>query len=169
MMKKSIATLALTIIGFVSQAQTVEIKSNAFGMIFGAYNVTAEFQLEDNPSITVLGSVWYNTEEFKDWMYIDRDGGLSAGVRQYFNLYEDQGVFIGAATRYISSTAGYTSGDINDDYASLGFTIGYKYIYNDKISVDAFIGGGRILWEARDQSYRGPAEFISGFNFGYRF
>jgi len=62
-----------------------------------------------------------------------------------------------------------TYGDINDDYASLGFTIGYKYIYNDKISVDAFIGGGRILWEARDNSYRGPAEFISGFNFGYRF
>jgi hypothetical protein len=106
---------------------------------------------------------------------------LSAGVRQYFNRYEDQGVFLGAATRYISNTAGssgywdnmgnwvQTSGDINDDYASLGFTIGYKYIYNDKISVDAFIGGGRILWEARDQSYRGPAEFISGFNFGYRF
>jgi len=62
-------------------------------MIFGAYNITAEFQIEDNPSITVLGSVWYNTEEFKDWMYIDRDGGLSAGVRQYFNRYEDQGVF----------------------------------------------------------------------------
>jgi len=36
MMKKTIATLALTVIGFVSQAQTVEIKSNAFGMIFGA-------------------------------------------------------------------------------------------------------------------------------------
>ena len=98
-------------------------------------------------------------------MYIDRDGGLSAGVRQYFNLYEDKGVFIGAATRYISNTAfsgycdkwqlGQYPGDINDDYASLGFTIGYKYIYNDKISVDAFIGGGRILWEARDQSYRG--------------
>lgn len=181
MMKKSIATLALTIIGFVSQAQTVEIKSNAVGMILGAYNVTAEFQLEDNPSTTVLGSAWYNTEEFKDWMYINRDGGLSAGVRQYFNRLEDQGVFIGAATRFIANTVNsggywdsnignyvYTS-DLNDNYASLGFTIGYKYIYNDKISVDAFIGGGRILWEASDQSYRGPAEFISGFNFGYRF
>ncbi len=181
MMKKSITTLALILIGFASQAQTVELKSNAFGMIFGAYNVTAEFQLENNPSLTVLGSAWYNTEEFKDWMYIDRDGGLSAGVRQYFNRYEDQGFFLGAATRYIANTAGgswiydnignwiETPGDINDDYASLGFTMGYKYIYNDKISVDAFIGGGRILWEARDNSYRGPAEFISGFNFGYRF
>lgn len=180
-MKKSIATLALTLFGFASQAQTVELKSNAFGMIFGAYNVTAEFQLANNPSLTVLGSAWYNTEEFKDWMYIDRDGGLSAGVRQYFNRYEDQGFFLGAATRYISNTAGgswsydnmgnwiETPGGMNDDYASLGFTIGYKYIYNDKISVDAFIGGGRILWEARDNSYRGPAEFISGFNFGYRF
>ena len=31
-----------------------------------------------------------------------------------------------------------------DDYASLGFTLGYKYIYNDKITIDAFFGGGKF-------------------------
>ncbi|MGB2275155.1 MAG: hypothetical protein ACPH25_05175, partial [Schleiferiaceae bacterium] len=55
-----------------------------------------------------------------------------------------------------------------DDYASLGFTLGYKYIYNDKITIDAFFGGGRIVYEQIENSW-GPAEFISGFNFGYRF
>ena len=177
-MKKIIATLALAITAMTAQAQSVEVKTNAFGMIFGAYNVTAEFQLESNPSITLLGSAWYNTPEFKDWMWVDRDGGLSAGVRQYFNRYEDQGVFIGVASRYIFNSDwsydydengnwGRSSMIRSDNYASLGFTLGYKYIYNDKITIDAFIGGGRILWE--EQSWRGPAEFISGFNFGYRF
>jgi hypothetical protein len=177
-MKKIIATLDLAITAMTAQAQSVELKTNAFGMIFGAYNATAEFQLDNNPSLTVLGSAWYNTPEFKDWTWTERDGGLSAGVRQYFNRYEDQGMFLGLASRYIFGTdgsSGYydadwnwiSTGSISDDYLSLGFTIGYKYIYNDKITVDAFIGGGRILWEEED--WRGPAEFISGFNFGYRF
>ena len=179
-MKKIIATLALAITAMTAHAQSVEVKTNAFGMIFGAYNVTAEFQLENNPSLTVLGSAWYNTPEFKDWVWIERDGGLSAGVRQYFNRHEDQGMFLGLATRYIlNSDWSYDYDEYgnwsrntmtrSDNYASLGFTIGYKYIYNDKITVDAFIGGGRILWEEQSYSYRGPAEFISGFNFGYRF
>lgn len=179
-MKKIIATLALAFTGMTAQAQSVEVKTNAFGMIFGAYNVTAEFQLENNPSLTVLGSAWYNTPEFKDWFWVERDGGLSAGVRQYFNRYEDQGMFLGLATRYIlNSDWSYDYDEYgnwsrntmtrSDNYASLGFTLGYKYIYNDKITVDAFIGGGRILWEEQDNSWRGPAEFISGFNFGYRF
>ena len=178
-MKRIIATLALTITAMTAHAQSVELKTNPFGMIFGAYNVTAEFQLENNPSLTVLGSAWYNTPEFKDWVWIERDGGLSAGIRQYFNRYEDQGVFLGVASRYIFNTGTvygsydqmgnwtYNEYTQSENYASLGFTIGYKYIYNDKITVDAFIGGGRILWE---ENYdRGPAEFISGFNFGYRF
>lgn len=181
-MKKIIALFIIALISNTAKAQTVEIKSNAFGMILGAYNITAEFQLDQNPSITILASAWYNTEDFKDWTWSDRDGGLSLGARQYFNRYEDQGVFIGLATRYIPNSYTYTNGywDQNgswvqtesltehDDYASLGFTIGYKYIYNDKITIDAFFGGGRIIYEQVENSW-GPAEFISGFNFGYRF
>jgi len=174
--------LALAITATTAQGQGVELKTNPFGTIFGAYNVTAEFQLENKPSLTVLGSAWYNTPAFKDWFWVDRDGGLSAGVRQYFNNYEDQGVFLGLATRYIFNTDmgynGYYDQNGNwitneysqsDNYASLGFTLGYKYIYNHKITVDAFIGGGRILWNQAENNWRGPAEFISGLNFGYRF
>ena len=164
-MKKIIATLVLVAAAtFNAQAQGVEIKTNPFGMALGAYNVTAELQLENQPSLTILASAWYNTEDFQDWSWTSRDGGLSAGVRQYFNRYEDQGVFLGLATRYISNTWGEES----DDYASLGFTAGYKYIYNDKISIDIFMGMGRIVWEQIEDSWE-PAEFISGFNFGYRF
>jgi hypothetical protein len=167
-MNKIVTFFTIALFFSTAKAQNVEVKTNAFGMIFGAYNVTAEFQLEQNPSITVLASVWYNTEDFKDWTWTDRDGGLSLGARQYFNRFEDQGVFIGLASRYIPNS--YTAPLIvrRDDYASLGFTLGYKYIYNDKITIDAFFGGGRIVYEHIENSW-GPAEFISGFNFGYRF
>ena len=164
-MKKIIATLVLVAAAtFNAQAQGVEIKTNPIGMALGAYNVTAELQLENQPSLTILASAWHNTEDFQDWSWTSRDGGLSAGVRQYFNRYEDQGVFLGLATRYISNTWREES----DDYASLGFTAGYKYIYDDKISIDIFMGMGRIVWEQIEDSWE-PAEFISGFNFGYRF
>ena len=168
-MKKLTLTIAFALAAFVSNAQ-VELKTNPFGMALGAYNVTAEFQLENKPSLTILGSAWYNTQDFQDWMWTSRDGGLSAGVRQYFNKFEDQGVFLGLATRYIPNTYmdWWDGSETSDDYASLGFTGGYKYIYNDKITIDVFIGMGRIVWEEIDDSW-GPAEFISGLNFGYRF
>ena len=164
-MKKTYLILFVLITAITAQAQKVELKTNPFGVIMGAYNVTAEFQLQDYPSTTVLASAWYNTPDFKDWMYTDRDGGLSVGIRKYHNRYEDKGVFLGVASRYIPMTYKQNSTDI----LSLGFTVGYKYIYNEKITIDAFIGGGRIVWEEVRDSYWAPAEFISGFNFGYRF
>ena len=103
-------------------------------------------------------------------MYTDRDGGLSVGIRKYHNRYEDKGVFLGLASRYILMTSNtWNNGKVSEDFLSLGFTVGYKYIYNDKITIDAFIGGGRIIFEEVPGSYWAPAEFISGFNFGYRF
>jgi hypothetical protein len=56
----------------------------------------------------------------------------------------------------------------SDDYLSLGFVGGYKYVYNDKISIETFIGMGRIVYEQIEDSWA-PAEFIGGLNFGYRF
>ena len=169
-MKKTYLILFVLITAITAQAQKVELKTNPFGVIMGAYNVTAEFQLQDYPSTTVLASAWYNSPDFKDWMGTDRDGGLSVGIRKYHNRYEDKGVFLGVASRYIPITSNtWNNGKVSEDFLSLGFTIGYKYIYNDKITIDAFIGGGRIILEEVPGSYWAPAEFISGFNFGYRF
>ena len=169
-MKKTVATLIVLLTAITAQAQKVELKTNPFGVIMGAYNITAEFQLKEYPSTTVLASAWYNTPDFKEWMYTDRDGGLSVGIRKYHNRYEDKGVFLGAATRFIPITNNtWNNGKVSEDFLSLGFTVGYKYIHNDKITIDAFIGGGRIVWEEVRDSYWAPAEFISGFNFGYRF
>ncbi len=181
-MKKTIATLALIATGFGAKAQSVEFKTNPFGMAAGAYNITGEFILPDFGNRTLLFSAWFNTEDFQDWLYIDRDGGLTLGYRQYFNRNEDKGVFLGLTSRYIMNSfysgSGYydtngnwvpTAGaDINDDYLSLGFVGGYKYVYNDKISVEGFLGMGRIAWSNLPNSWA-PAEFISGLNFGYRF
>ena len=180
-MKKTIATLALIATVFGAKAQNVEIKTNPFGMAAGAYNITGEYVLPGLGNSTLLASAWYNTQDFQDWLYTDRDGGFSLGYRQYFNRREDNGAFLGLTSRYIVNTY-YSSGyydqnynwintpgtDVSDDYLSIGFVGGYKYVYNDKIAVEAFLGMGRIAFEEIQNSWA-PAEFIGGFNFGYRF
>jgi len=178
-MKTTIVTLALIATGFGAKAQSIEFKTNPFGMAAGAYNITGEFVLPNFGNRTLLASAWFNTEDFQDWLYIDRDGGLSVGYRQYFNRNEDKGAFLGLTSRYILNTDSYnydqdgnwiSSGGstVSDDYLSIGFVGGYKYVYNDKISVEGFLGMGRIAWSEQEDS-RAPAEFIGGFNFGYRF
>jgi len=91
-------------------------------------------------------------------------------------------VFLGLTSRYILNTDPYNNGyydldgnwissggpTVSDDYLSIGFVGGYKYVYNDKISVEGFLGMGRIAWSEQEDSWD-PAEFIGGFNFGYRF
>lgn len=180
-MKKIIALFVFVALATTAKAQSFELKTNPFGMALGAYNITGEFILPEFENRTVLFSAWYNTEDFQEFMWTDRDGGVSLGYRQYFNRSEDNGVFLGLTSRYILNsyyTSGYYDDNWNwvntpgsnrsDDYLSLGFVGGYKYVYNDKISIETFIGMGRIVYEQIEDSWA-PAEFISGLNFGYRF
>jgi hypothetical protein len=182
MMKKTIAIVALIATAFGTKAQNIEIKTNPFGMAAGAYNITGEYILPDFGNRTLLFSAWYNSQDFQDWFWTERDGGLSIGYRQYFNPREDKGVFLGLTSRYILNSYSYGNGyydqngnwvftdvtTVSDDYLSIGFVGGYKYVYNDKISVEGFLGMGRIAWSEQEDSWA-PAEFIGGFNFGYRF
>ena len=180
-MKKIIALFALIVVGTTAKAQNFEIKTNPFGMAAGAYNITGEMVLSEYQNRSVLFSAWYNTEDFQEFTWTDRDGGLSLGYRQYFDKFEDKGMFLGLTSRYIMNSyysTGYYDANWNwipeegsnksDDYLSLGFTGGYKFVYNDKITVEAFLGMGRIIYEEIDDSWS-AAEFIGGLNFGYRF
>jgi hypothetical protein len=181
MMKKTIAIAVLMATAFGTKAQNIEIKTNPFGMAAGAYNITGEYVLPGLGNSTVLASAWFNSQDFQDFFWTDRDGGFSVGYRQYLNRHQDKGVFLGLTSRYILNTY-YTNGyydqnynwintpgtNVSDDYLSLGFVGGYKYVYNDKITVEAFLGMGRIAFEEIQNSWA-PAEFIGGFNFGYRF
>jgi len=180
-MKKIIALFALIVVGTTAKAQNFEIKTNPFGMAAGAYNITGEYVLSEYENRSLLFSAWYNTEDFQEFTWTNRDGGLSLGYRQYFNKFEDKGMFLGLTSRYIMNTyysTGYYDANWNwipqegsmksDDYLSLGFIGGYKYVYNDKITVEAFLGMGRIIYEEINDSWS-PAEFIGGLNFGYKF
>tara|TARA_B110001450_G_scaffold185290_1_gene173330 strand:- start:118 stop:663 length:546 start_codon:yes stop_codon:yes gene_type:complete len=181
-MKKTIAIAVLMATAFGTKAQNIEIKTNPFGMVAGAYNITGEYVLPGLGNSTVLASAWFNSQDFQDWFWTDRDGGFSVGYRQYFNPREDKGVFLGLTSRYILNSYSYSNGyydqndywvstgraTVSEDYLSIGFVGGYKYVYNDKISVEGFLGMGRIGWSEIEDSWA-PAEFISGFNFGYRF
>jgi hypothetical protein len=182
MMKKTIAIAVLIATAFGTKAQNIEIKTNPFGMAAGAYNITGEYALPGLGNSTLLASAWFNTQDFQDWFWTDRDGGFSVGYRQYFNPREDKGVFLGLTSRYILNSYSYSNGyydqngywvstggaTVSDDYLSIGFVGGYKYVYNDKISVEGFLGMGRIAFEEIQNSWA-HAQFIGGFNFGYRF
>jgi len=47
--------------------------------------------------------------------------------------------------------------------------LGYKFRFEERISIDFFGGAGRILIKQAGGKYYAPAEWIAGFNFGYRF
>ena len=139
-MKKTIAIVALIATAFVTKAQNIEIKTNPFGMAAGAYNITGEYVLPGLGNSTVLASAWFNSQDFQDWFWTDRDGGFSVGYRQYFNPREDKGVFLGLTSRYILNSYSYSNGyydqngywvstggaTVSDDYLSIGFVGGYK-------------------------------------------
>ena len=92
-MKKTIAIVVLIAAAFGTKAQNIEIKTNPFGMAAGAYNITGEYVLPGLGNSNLLASAWFNTEDFQDWFYTDRDGGFSVGYRQYFNRHEDKESF----------------------------------------------------------------------------
>ncbi|MEY2970481.1 MAG: hypothetical protein RLZZ599_854 [Bacteroidota bacterium] len=160
-------------------AQSFEIKSNPIGFAFGATNLSVETPVTADGTTTWNVSAWHYSEELRDWVYTDRKGGLSTGVRKYVNGRGDEGFFMGMAARYVFAkgttyeynpvTGSYEYGyDKRKNYGSLGFTVGYKFVFNDKLTIDTFGGIGRILF-SDPSSYGSPAELMGGINFGYRF
>lgn len=178
-MKKIIVLFALFVSTYNASAQTVEIKSNPIGFAFGASNLSVEYALPQTPSITLNASAWHYTSELQDWLDMDRNGGASIGLRKYVLSRDDRGVYMGIASRYINSDRTYysyntTSGqhtpeELDNSYGSLGCTLGYKFVFNDKVTIDVFAGVARKLFQNNPYSWQAPGEVMSGFNFGYRF
>lgn len=169
--------LALLVVSPLS-AQNIEVKTNPVGFAFGATNLSIEAPLPDRKNITLNASVWHYNAKLKEWMDLNRNYGASLGVRRYLTSDIDQGLYLGMTTRYIDRTlvnyywdqtsASNIKVETPSDYTSLGFMTGYKFIFNDRITIDAFAGAGRILNEFGNGSSDVPAEWIAGLNFGYR-
>ena len=160
----------------------LEVKANPVGWAFGATNISLEMPLEHHKNITLNASAWHYSDRLIDALDISRKGGASVGVRRYLLNNDDQGVFMGLASRYINSNAysyyetydettgywDYGYNEVDNSYLSLGFTVGYKLVY-DRITIDTFCGVGRKVYQPNPSRWELPAEFMGGINFGYRF
>lgn len=179
-MKKSILSFALALLTTATFAQEqFELKANPIGWAFGATNLSFETSLPGLDNVTFNASAWHYSKRLKESLDLGRNGGASLGFRRYVMSRKDEGMFLGAAARYISQEESYydynyntgnyeyVSG-INTSYASMGATLGYKFVF-DRLTVDSFVGVGRILYQPNQPSWGLPAEFMSGINFGYRF
>lgn len=179
-MKKSIFIIAFALFTTVSFAQDkFELKANPIGWAFGATNLSLETSLPNHDNITFNASAWHYSKRLKETFDYGRSGGASVGFRRYVMSRRDEGMFLGAAARYISQEETYYDynyntgfweliGEKNTSYASMGATLGYKFVF-DRLTVDSFVGVGRILYQSNQPNWGLPAEFMGGINFGYRF
>jgi len=179
-MKTLITSIAIFAAAVTAQAQSFELKTNPIGAAFGAYNLSLEVPLTHDPTVTLNASAWHYSADLKDYFYLDINGGASLGIRKYVAspTNSDQGMYIGAASRYISRTGSVATYNTNGtgweysrkstDYASVGFTLGYKFVY-ERFTIDAFGGLGRKLYQQNKPNYDLHVDIMSGFNFGYRF
>ena len=181
-MKKYLSTIAFLVLTNATFSQTLEIKTNPVGFAFGVTNLGLEYAFPKDPTFSFSIAGWHISEDLKEWSEIEWNAGASIGIRKYvISKSKDKGLYMGIAARYIDrdrNSERYVGSDSNGipifiyeiepkSYCSAGFTLGYKQVFSDKFTIDAVIGVGRILWREDNGSI--PAEFISGFNFGYRF
>lgn len=166
-----IATATLTM---QAQNHKIEVKTNPIGFAFGVSNLSAEMPLPANPTVTMNLSAWHVSKNMREWTDVPMIGGASFGVRKYVLASDDRGLFLGTATRAVArQDYTYTWNGtenvytyVDDGHISLGFTLGYKLVFN-RITLDAFTGIGRKLITQQEGTF--PAEYMGGFNFGYRF
>ena len=178
-MKKIVFALFLALSQYGLSAQNIEFKTNPIGFAFGATNVSIEKPLSNTPNVTLNASAWHYSATLKDWMDIERNFGASVGIRRYLTSETDNGLYLGMASRYMDRDANQyfwdpvtnetITYDVPSGYGSLGFTLGYKLMFEKRITIDFFGGAGRILVQEKDGIFDAPAEWIGGFNFGYRF
>lgn len=178
-MKNVFIAIFLVSTSLTAHAQVVEFKTNPIGFAFGATNVSIEKPLSNMSNVTLNASAWHYSATLKDWMDIDRNFGASVGIRRYLMSEIDNGLYLGMASRFMDrDVKQYYWDQVNNEtvvynipssYGSLGFTLGYKLMFEKHITIDFFGGAGRILVQETDGVFDAPAEWIGGFNFGYRF
>jgi hypothetical protein len=178
-MKTILYFVATVLCHFGLSAQNIEFKTNPIGFAFGATNVSLEKPLPNMSNVTLNASAWHYSATLKDWMDIERNFGASVGIRRYLTSEVDNGLYLGMASRYMDrdvnqyywdpATNETITYEVPSSYGSLGFTLGYKLMFEKRITIDFFGGAGRILLQESGGVFDAPAEWIGGFNFGYRF
>lgn len=153
-MKKTILLGVFAIFGAMN-AQQNSIKVNPVALVFGSDLISYERAINDNMSVVVSGT--YNSLSFGDLKYKNMGGG--AQYRYYFGDEVLKKFYAAVTGEFISGTItnsseGFTinpSGTITStssessvNYTNMnaGLRVGYQYIFDNGITLDANLGAG---------------------------
>ncbi|NNK79993.1 MAG: DUF3575 domain-containing protein [Flavobacteriales bacterium] len=184
-----LSSMMLAFTSSISAQETIELKFNPIGTLFGNINVSGEYLVSDDfgAELTVgllFGN--YGSGEI-DGIEAKRSGFGVMGMGKYYFSPEDgcDKFYVGAYLRQRSFSVEARNSDDSDEYAAFdrdifagGFALGYKWVGEKKISLELALGAGRAFSEKNewsDPDNEGEAfpdlgvDFISRLAVGYRF
>jgi hypothetical protein len=192
-MKKLILVLVLPFVSFAQEKEgkvaTGEIKSNLFDLVVGkSVNVGYEYFLKGNQSLQ-LDVTAFDTYSYLDASYLEENNlfGIQASYNIYFSKKKEHHGFVfypfmkfRTGTQVIDDyyspndpiTGNYTSASNEVDLTGfeVGFGLGHKWLFNDKISLGIGSQIGRNL--NSDSEFRnnyGEIDFKANVTLGVRF
>ena len=186
MKKIYIATFAAIMAVGLNAQETIEIKINPIGALFGNLNVSGEYFVSDNFGAELTAGVLFGTYGAGSIGDIDpnKSGfGVMGMGKYYFSPDDGCDKFFGAL--YLRQRSFTVEADDGEDYAAFkrgilagGIALGYKWVGDSNVVLEIAFGGGRAFSESNewvDEDDQGEAfpdlgvDFISRIAVGYRF
>ena len=190
-MKKTIytATVAMAMMIMMVDAhaqETIELKVNPIGALFGNVNLSGEYLVSDNFGAELTASVLFGKYGAGEVEGIEpnKSGFGVMGMGKYY-FSPDKGCDKFFAAVYLRQRSFKVEAESGEDYAAFerdifagGFAIGYKWVGEQRIALEIAFGGGRAFSEKNewtDDENQGEAfpdlgvDFISRIAVGYRF
>lgn len=153
MKKILIISLVLVTLSFTSAfavQRGTSITANPLGLLFGIFNLEANFSVAPNLSVPVSGMYfgYSTTDGDNEWDF--QLIGLGVGLRYYWQKKAVNGWYLGAVLNYNNATVdletehiatGETvTGDSTASAISYGFLIGYQSIWDSGFTLDFGLG-----------------------------
>lgn len=187
---KTIKVLSLLLcfiaFSFVNESKAqVDVTINPIGLLFGNFNVGADFMISDQISIEPTIGIGYGSTGISgiDSEYKYFSLPVTVFGKYYFNPDDGADKFYADAwLRFVNRSYTYdgdgtTYGDYSQTRFGLGFGIGYKIVANSGLVFDIGFGAGRSLFDKT--KFEGEGDditvdwpnimFVGKLGIGYRF
>jgi hypothetical protein len=153
-----------------SRTQFHEPKLNLAYLILGNFDVSYEHLISRESGVGINLMI-----PFDDYITWNINYNLTGYYRFYFGDNYADGFFgeaftnLNSARDTVPSSSG--DGDVRDDVTdlALGLSAGYKLVSSGGVILEAFVGGGRNLFNEFNSSRNFDFVLRAGLNVGYRF
>ncbi len=154
---KHLTLVVLALFLSVSAYSQVELKVNPIGLLFGSYNLLAEFPASE--SFGIEGKVGYfsRNEDFssEEWTY--GAFNLEAAGKYYFNPREGfDRFYVGPYVKFNTGNweikDGNSTESSNSTRVSLGLLFGQKWVGRNGLVFEIGLGAGRALVNTIDNN-----------------